>query len=769
MTTVKLSEVPADSSVGGSEKLLALDSTTTKTLTTAQMAAYTIDVLAAAATATPTTGDYIVAYRGTDEKRLTLDAVSSYAVASAWSVATTASSCSSGDLLLLQRTGTVYDVNIDTIKTYVNTGAQATVLNLSGLEAATLATTDLLVVCQTTTPKKVALSALETKLWADRVTHVNGLTAVTSGADSDLFWTIQGGAEKKVTAQTLAAYVAAEVKNDMLGDVFDDADTVTATQDGDVYLFERSGVRKVCNAEYVADYVIAEFGAEGAITAATGDKLAGWHGATAGTLTVDTVSSFTQSEVLAWAAVNPPLGTDTVLLNRSSAGKQVTVDNLATYVLSKYVLTTAGLSSATLSADDEFLAFESDAAKVCTLTELETKLWADYQAYVAALTDVSALADADAFYVLDGGVGSPTAKYTTALEIATYVTAELWDSAAAASVATGNTFLLNVSGDTKEATVDQLATFVHTSSQATILNLTTLSEQTSISATDKLLLCQTTTPVYAELSDVADAAFDLLDTYVDALSPTTSLTGTEKLYCLQGATALTTTVADIAAHAAAEVAEQPWSLVAGSKYTATPASTSTITMSDTSDFTVGTPVKYVYNGSTYYGIVTAINANALLTIAGATLATGGGTNDLTALYAGKPERVINLEYFVTTAYGNAVQDIFSAVTYERHKWQHADAYLVTFGATNGVADTGAAQPKVNVKIAGNLISTDDSSKGISLSATPGTWTDNGAVAIKITSQEYNIERGDAIDIRCTEAGTNGDADCLSVSLVFVLE
>ena len=767
MTDVKLSAVPADSAVGGSEKLLALDGTTTKTLTTTQMAAYAIDVLGAAATATPTTGDYILAYRTTDEKRLTLDAVSSYVVASAWSVATTATSCSSGDLLLLQRSGVVYDTNIDTIKTYVNTGAQATVLNISALDAATLATTDLFPVCQTTTPKKVALSAIETKLWADRVTYVNALTAVTSGADSDLFWVIQGGAEKKVTAQTLAAYVAAEIASDMLGDVFDDADTVVATQDGDVYLFERSGVRKVCNAEYVADYVIAEFAGEGALTALTGDKLAGWHGATAGTFTVDTVSAFVQAAIHGWAPVTTLLATDTIFLARSSTGKQVTVDNLADHILADYVIDSSTLENATLSTDDEFLVFEVGVAKISTLGELETKLWADYQAYVAALTDVTTLADADAFYVLDGGVGSPTAKHTTALEIATYVTAELWDSAAAASVATGNTFLLNVGGDTKEATVDQLATFIHTSSQATILNLTTLSEQSSISATDKLLLCQSTTPVYAELTDVADSVLDLMDDYVDALSPTTSLTGAEKLYCLQSGTALTTTIADIASHAAAEVAEQPWTLVAGSKYTATPASTSTITMSDTSDFTIGTPVKYVYNGATYYGIVTAINANALLTIAGATLATGGGANDLTALYAGTPERVVNVEYFVGTAYGGAVQDIFSAVTYERHKWQHADAYLVAFGATNGVADTGVAQPKVNVKVAGNLVSTSDSNKGISVSATPGTWTDNTAVDISTTN--YDIARGDAIDIRCTEAGTNGDADCLSVSLVFVLE
>lgn len=416
--TVKLSELAADASVTGVEKLLVLDGSTTKTMTADQMAAYSIDVLAAAATATPTTGDYLVAYRGTDEKRETLDNVAAYTLAYAYSNATTLTPAATGDSLLVQRSGVLYDMNVSTLATYVLTGVQATVLDLSGLGTATLANTDLLAICQTSTAKKATIASLETLLWTDFATYAGALTAASSVADADKFYVLQSGTPKHVPASVLASYI-----------------------------------------------------------------------------------------------------------------------------------------------------------------------------------------DTDA----------------------------------------------------------------------------------------------------------------------------------------------------------------PWRTIATSKYTATPPSTSTIAMSDTSDFQVGYPVRYTYGGNTYYGMVTTVTANTLIYVTGAPLDTGA---DLTNLSVGRPERMVTKEYFIDTAAFDAVQDVFSAVTYERHRWDRSDAYLVSFAATLGTVDTGT-QPKVNVKIASGLVCTADSNKGIQLSATPGTWVAPTAVAISTTN--YDVALGDAIEIRCTEAGTNGDAECLSVICTFVLE
>jgi hypothetical protein len=85
----------------------------------------------------------------------------------------------------------------------------------------------------------------------------------------------------------------------------------------------------------------------------------------------------------------------------------------------------------------------------------------------------------------------------------------------------------------------------------------------------------------------------------------------------------------------------------------------------------------------------------------------------------------------------------------------------------GVVDTGASQPKINVKIGTAVVSNADTSKGATMSGTPKTWVASSPIAIDTTA--YDIVRGDAIDIRCTEEGTNGDADCLTVLCTFVLE
>jgi hypothetical protein len=757
-----MSEMTADTSVAGTEKLLVLDGTTSKTLTTAKMAEYSIDVLATASSATPTTGDDILAFRSGTEKLFDLDATASYIVASGWSVASALTPLTSGDLILAKRSSTIYKTDIDTIKTYTLTGVQATVLDYSGLTTATLADGDLIAVCQTTTGKKATLSALETKLWADYKTYVTGLDAVTTTVDADLFYTIQSGTAKKITADVLADYILAEIGAEVVDLTWDNATTSTTFTDTDNLVFERSGTRRAAEAQYLATYVIAEFMAKSAVTpAADGDKVAMWRSTTPGTMTVDVIASYTHQAMLDdFTTRTTLLDGDTFLFNRSSAGNQVTAANLASYVLDGVqgdVLNLTGLDTATLGGTDLLVVCQSGVGKKTTLSALETKLWADFATYVAGLTDAATVVDADKFYLLNSG----TPKYCTATELATYMTAEFWSAAAASSVATGNTLLIDQGGTMKEATVDQLQTFVLTNGQDTILDLSTLTVASGIAGTDTLLLCQGSDPYYVTLSTLGEEVLDDLPAHLDALGAVTTPADADLLYCLQGGVAKKLALSDLAVYTAEQANEFPWTEIAGSKYTSTPSTTSVLLMSDTSDVAVGHPVKYTIGGNVYYAIITAVSANTSITIAGAPL-----SSTVSNLHVGMTSGVVHQDFFVETAYGASVQD-FADLTYRRFRWPRAKAYLVQFSATHGVADTGAAQPKINIKAGGNAVWTNDSSKGLQLSGTPGTWTDSSAVALSTTY--YAVDRNEAIDIRCTEVGTNGDADCLSVTLVFVYE
>jgi hypothetical protein len=120
-------------------------------------------------------------------------------------------------------------------------------------------------------------------------------------------------------------------------------------------------------------------------------------------------------------------------------------------------------------------------------------------------------------------------------------------------------------------------------------------------------------------------------------------------------------------------------------FTATPASTSTITL--TSDLTasakVGMSLKYVYEGSTYYGRIGAITSN-LLTVNGIALDLN---HDITALHFGGGtirQIVITIpnEYEDASNTALITSDLLSSLI-----WDLDISYLVKFKVYSNTADT----------------------------------------------------------------------------------
>jgi hypothetical protein len=634
MANVKISALDAATALAGTETL-AVVQTSTKKATVNQLSAaaatYTEAALAAAAAVGSVIAGYdFLMFDGTTKKRADVDLLAAYIVASGWAAASEADPAVAGDMVLANRSGTIYELDVDTIAAY----------------------------------------------------------ALDTGASN-----------------TPVVSVAA----------------------GDDFFIYRSGDRKLIDVSYVASYVIAT----------------------------------------AWAsdAVTSLLSTDTVFVGRSAVSKQVTIADLETQIVTDKkttILDISGLSAATLGATDTFLINQGGVSLKVALSALETKLHADFATYAAGLADAATLDAADKFYILNSG----TPKYATSAEIAAFATASILASAAVSPCLTGDLLLLNRSDVAKTATIDDLATYVNASAQATVLNLAGLDTATIV-GTDLMLVCQTTTGKKATASSVAAYVHAGLNAYTAALTEISTPTDSDLLYCLQGGTEKKLTVGALVEYATAAALTLPWVLVSGTKYTATPASTSELTMSDTSDFAIGLPVKYTYNSFTYYGIVTSVAANASITIAGAPL---NISYPLTALSVGIPEMVRQVDFTVNSIFDDAVQDILAEVEERYFKWQGATAYLVAFSVVQHWPDSGATQPYVNVKIKGNLISTNSSSQGVQGSAVAGTWVDSSAVAINTTvGAGYAIERGDSVELRCTVEGTNGDAECLTVSCVFIYE
>lgn len=743
--------------IGGAEKIPVLD-TTPFYVTPALLLTYVNAQQVAASAATPTTGDILHGNRAGTIKTFTLDAVSDYALGRAFD-STVVTSIVSGDLVVIERSGAAKTITVNDLRTYMTDGIQASVLDLSGLSSAALDATDLFAVCEGTTGKKATLAELETKLNADFATYVAALTENSTVVDGDLFYSIQGGAPKYVTAATLATYFAAEFGAAVI-DVAWDGALVDPALSTDVLVAQRSSVQKTLTVDTLSDYVLTTLGASAAVTPmAASDKFVVYRSSEPKTADIADVASYVLTQAWSQTAASSVSTGNEIVVGQSNVTKTATVDQLKTFVLvgiQATVLDISGLSVATLGGTDNFLVEQSGTPKKTTLTALETKLNADFATYVNGLSDTGTLLATDKFYILVSG----TPKYATGEEIATFVTTTQWSVSAPASVAGTDTFLIDQSGTKKEATVTQLQTFLLVGLQASVLNISGLSSAT-VAGTDNLLVCQSGTAKQATVNAVGDVVLARIGTYTDTLSQAT-LQDTDKIIVSQSGTPKMTALSELADYVQGENTDPQWTTVSASKYTATPASTSTVTFSDTSDLAVGRPVRYTYNGTTYYGIITAISTNALMTIAGAPL---NVSHDLTNLDIGTPGQVEVLDLMVEGTYADNTEDILAGTANRYVRWRKSAAYLVAISATHKTADTGAAQPKLNAKVAGNLVSTEDSNAGLQLS-TSGAWVNGSAVAI--SAANYAVAFNDSLELRVTAAGSNGNAANLSAALVFVL-
>ena len=743
--------------IGGSEKIPVLD-TTPFYITPALLLTYVNTQQVAATVETPATGDILHGDRAGTIKTFTLDAVSDYALTRAFD-STIVTSIVTGDLVVIERSGVAKTITADNLKAYVLDGIQNTVLDLSGLAVATLGATDLLAVCQTTTPKKTTLADLETKLWTDFATYAEALTENAAAADGDVFYCIQAGTPKRVTAATMATYFTAEIGAAIVDLAWDGA-AVDPALSTDVLVCQRSSVQKTVTVDTVSDFVLAALGASSAVSPiAASDKFTLYRSSVAKTADIADIVDYVLAQAWSQATVATINTGDELVIGRGNVSKTATVDALQTFVLSGIqatVLNISGLDAATLGATDNYLVVQAGVAKQTTLASLETKLWTDFATYVGGLSDTGTLLSTDKFYILVSG----TPKYCTGVEIATYVSATMWAATAASSVALTDTFLVDQSGTTKEATLSQLQTLLLVGLQASVLDISGLSTAT-VAGTDELLVCQSGTAKKATVTATGAVILDGTATYIETLAQAT-LADTDKIFISQSGVAKRTALSALADYVVAASTEPLWTTISATKYTTTPASTSTVTFSDTSNLAVGKPVRYTYGGTTYYGIITAVANNALMTIAGAPLDVG---QSLTNLEIGTPGQVVIMDLLVPGTYADNTEDILAGTANQHIRWRKSAAYLVAFSATHKTADTGAAQPKLNVKVDGNLISTQDSNAGLQLS-TSGAWVDSSAVAI--STGNYAVSFNSALELRVTAAGTNGNAANLSTSLVFVL-
>lgn len=194
-------------------------------------------------------------------------------------------------------------------------------------------------------------------------------------------------------------------------------------------------------------------------------------------------------------------------------------------------------------------------------------------------------------------------------------------------------------------------------------------------------------------------------------------------------------------------------------FTATPASTSTLTMTEDVRGTVkaGMGLRYTISSVEYYGKVTAITAS-LLTVAGVPL-----SGDLTSLFWCDPSRVVQIDYMIRDSFADAAQNnllLTDMTTYSR--WHLAEARLVQIHNIVVSKDTGALQPRVNISVGGNKVCTSNSGAGTEVNTT---WS---STVVDISTTNYVVASNAAIEVTVDGNSTNFNSKNLTISGVFVL-
>jgi hypothetical protein len=192
-------------------------------------------------------------------------------------------------------------------------------------------------------------------------------------------------------------------------------------------------------------------------------------------------------------------------------------------------------------------------------------------------------------------------------------------------------------------------------------------------------------------------------------------------------------------------------------FTATPASTSTLTMTAdlTANIKVGMSLRYVIGGTTYYGGVAAITS-ILLTVNGAPL-----SGDVTALaYDGGVLRYIGVQIPGTYEDASNTELIASDLKSNALKsWKLPKSYLIGFSVYSLTHDSGA-HGQASARINGVEVNT--TAGGLTIAANATVYS----TVVDIATAAYDVNPGETIEITAVKGG-NGDATYLTVEMIIL--
>lgn len=202
---IKITDMTPDTNVGGGELIPVSDAGSPKSVTTAAIKDFTIDQIEALAAGVSVSGsDGVYVLQSGVLKPVNIDLVAQRAIDTVWGKA--AITVPGGTDVLPAKAGgtTEKTITLTVLAEFVRSTIEAAILDVSDLSAAgALSGTDVFLVTQGTTGKKVTLTAVYNAIYAGLQSYIEGLTEATALDSSDVFLTISGGVPKMVLLSTI--------------------------------------------------------------------------------------------------------------------------------------------------------------------------------------------------------------------------------------------------------------------------------------------------------------------------------------------------------------------------------------------------------------------------------------------------------------------------------------------------------------------------------------------------------------------------------------
>jgi hypothetical protein len=214
MADVKITDMTPGGTGDGTEIFAVSKGAAARSITAANLKDYIIAQIEAISAGTSYTGsDSVFSLQGGSLVPIDVDEITTFVLAAMWAK-TAETSVDDLDLVPLHDGGSTEKVvTVKILSDYIAAEIEAAILDVSDVAdgSGTIATTDFMLVTQTTTPKRVQISDLSTLIYASLAAHVDGLGDIGTAAGGDKLYMVRAGVASYVTVTELETFISANL------------------------------------------------------------------------------------------------------------------------------------------------------------------------------------------------------------------------------------------------------------------------------------------------------------------------------------------------------------------------------------------------------------------------------------------------------------------------------------------------------------------------------------------------------------------------------